>query len=88
MISGEIIIALREKQPEKKVEVMLSEAAPKQGSEVTFTATNLTLGKQASFTVGSEPVTAGTATVKASGTAELTWTAPADFEVGTHSDRE
>lgn len=85
VISGEIIIALREKQPEKKVEVTVSEAKPKQGSEVTFTATNLTPGKQATFTVASEPVTAGTATVKEAGTAELTWTVPADFAVGTHT---
>ncbi len=56
-----------------------------QGGEITFTATGAVVGEKVTFTVHSEPTSAGSAVANDEGVATLTWSIPADFEAGMHT---
>ncbi|WP_175954629.1 alpha-L-fucosidase [Schaalia sp. Marseille-Q2122] len=54
------------------------------GTNVTFALKGLEQGKEATFTVYSEPHRVGTVKAGADGIASITWPVPADFERGRH----
>lgn len=62
-----------------------SKVTAQPGSDITFEVSGLEPGAKVRFDVHSTPVTVGTASADASGTARVVWSVPATFEPGEHT---